>query len=112
MEINSLGPLADTLLADARATGSHAGRSARTLYGGHGSALAQTMIALLAGGTLSDHENPGHATVLVLRGRVRLTAGDAFGEGEPYDLLSVPGAVHGLEAVEDSVILLTVARPV
>lgn len=110
MEINSLEPLADGLLADARAAVGNAGRSARTLYGGHGSALAQTLIALLAGSTLADHENHGQATVLVVRGRVRLTVGDSFSEGAPYDLLAVPAAVHGLTAVEDSVVLLTVAR--
>ncbi|MCY0944964.1 MULTISPECIES: LuxR family transcriptional regulator [Streptomyces] len=112
MEITSLGPLADELLATARAAGSSAGRSGRTVFGGHGSALGQTMIALLAGSTLSDHENPGQATVLVVRGRVRLTVEESFREGTPYDLLPVPEAVHGLEAVEDSVVLLTVARQV
>ncbi|WP_329126842.1 LuxR family transcriptional regulator [Streptomyces sp. NBC_01465] len=111
METNSLGPLADALLAEARA-GAHGRRSARTVYGGNGSALAQTMIALLSGSSLSDHENPGHATVLVVRGRVRLTAGEVLGEGTPFELLAVPEAVHGLEAVEDSVILLTVARQI
>lgn len=93
MEITSLGPLADELPADARRAGSSAGRSARTVFGGHGSPLAHTMIGITAGNTLSDHENPGQATVLVVRGRVRLTLGDSFREGEPYDLLPVPEAV-------------------
>ncbi|GAA1365812.1 cupin domain-containing protein [Streptomyces beijiangensis] len=108
MDIASLGPLADELLA--AAPDAHAGRSARTVYGGHGRTLGQTLIALGAGTSLSDHQNPGDATVLVVRGRVRLTAGDQSWEGSPYDLLPVPDAVHGLEALEDSVVLLTVAR--
>ncbi|MER7174812.1 cupin domain-containing protein [Streptomyces mesophilus] len=108
MDIVSLGPLADQLLAAApEATGD---RSARTVYGGHGRALGQTLIALRAGSALAEHQNPGDATVLVVRGRIRLTAGDRSWEGSPYDLLPVPDAVHGLEALEDSVVLLTVAR--
>jgi quercetin dioxygenase-like cupin family protein len=37
--------------------------------------MGQTMIALSSGTTLAEHENPGEATVLVLTGQVRLTAG-------------------------------------
>jgi quercetin dioxygenase-like cupin family protein len=108
MDIASLGPLADQLLA--AAPEAQAGRSARTVYGGHGRTLGQTLIALGTGSSLSEHQNPGDATVLVVRGRVRLTVGDQSWDGSPYDLLPVPDAVHGLEALEDSVVLLTVAR--
>ncbi|MFJ6699456.1 LuxR family transcriptional regulator [Streptomyces sp. NPDC091272] len=110
MEINALGPLADELLD--KASQAHSGRSGKTVYGGHGSSLGQTLIALTAGTTLSDHENPGEATVLVVRGHVRLTVQDRAWDGVPYDVLPVPDAIHGLEAVEDSVILLTVARQI
>jgi quercetin dioxygenase-like cupin family protein len=85
------------------------GRSADTVYGGHERTLRQTVIALVAGRGLGEHENPGEATVHVLQGRVRLS-GDGHGwEGSPGDLLIVPTARHTLDAVEDSVILLTVA---
>jgi quercetin dioxygenase-like cupin family protein len=85
------------------------GRSADTVYGGHERTLRQTVIALVAGRGLGEHENPGEATVHVLQGRVRLN-GDGHGwEGSPGDLLIVPTARHTLDAVEDSVILLTVA---
>lgn len=47
------------------------GRSAHTVYGGHEHVLRQTMIAMMAGQMLNEHENPGEATVHVLHGRSR-----------------------------------------
>lgn len=86
------------------------GRSAETVYGGHEHSLRQTVLALTAGSSLNEHENPGEATVQVLSGRVRLTAGEVAWEGRSGDLLVVPDARHALEAVEDSAILLTVSK--
>ena len=86
------------------------GRSAQTVYGGHERVLRQTMIALNAGQRMEEHENPGEATVHVLHGRVRLESGTTAWEGSPGDLLIVPQARHDLEALETSVILLTVAK--
>lgn len=86
------------------------GRSASTVYGGHEHVLRQTMIALIGGQKLSEHENPGEATVHVLYGRVRLGSGDGRWDGNPGDLIVVPDARHDLEALEDSVVLLTVAK--
>jgi quercetin dioxygenase-like cupin family protein len=45
-----------------------------------------------------------------LNGRVRLSAGDTSWEGSPGDLLIVPQASHTLEALEESAVLLTVAK--
>ena len=84
------------------------GRSARTVYGGHEHVLRQTLIALVAGRRLDEHESPGEATVHVLQGRVRLEAGDLEWEGSPGDLLIVPQRRHTLYAIEDSAVLLTV----
>ncbi|HEX5407863.1 MAG TPA: cupin domain-containing protein [Pseudonocardiaceae bacterium] len=91
------------------ATGS-TGRSATTVFGGHEQVLRQTLVALRAGTSLTEHDSPGEATLIVLRGRARLHAGDDTWEGRTGDLLIIPPARHSLDAVEDSVILLTVAK--
>jgi quercetin dioxygenase-like cupin family protein len=94
-----------------KATLSAAKRSATTVYGGHEHVLRQSVIALAAGAIMADHLSPGEATLQVLRGRVRLTAGKDSWEGRTGDLLDVPGDRQSLEALEPSVILLTVAKP-
>jgi quercetin dioxygenase-like cupin family protein len=88
---------------------STSGRSAHTIYGGHEHVLRQTLIALRAGSDMAEHESPGEATVQVLQGRVTLVDGPNRWNGSPGDLLTLPNAPHAVEAVEDSVILLTVA---
>ena len=108
MEKSSLTALARQQLNLAQSASS--GRSSRTVYGGHEHVLRQTVIALARGQALSEHENPGEATVHVLHGRVRLSAGETSWEGSPGDLLIVPSASHSLEALEDSAVLLTVAK--
>ena len=107
--MSSLTDLAREQLTIAKAASS--GRSAHTVYGGHERTLRQTVIAIASGRRLDEHENPGEATVHVLAGRVRLSAGDDVREGTAGDLLTVPDARHALEALEDSVVLLTVAKP-
>lgn len=105
MQKISLTALAREALDNARNTA--AARSSSTVFGGHEHALRQTVVALLAGQSLGEHENPGEATVHVLSGRVQLTAGADTWEGRSGDLLIVPDARHGLHAVEDAVILLS-----
>jgi quercetin dioxygenase-like cupin family protein len=86
------------------------GRSAHTVFGGIEHQLRQTLIALASGRKLDEHSNPGDATVHVLNGRVRLSSGDASWDGASGHLIAVPDATHSLEALEDSVVLLTVVN--
>lgn len=93
-----------------RASEVSSGRAAETVYGGHEHSLRQTVIALTAGTSLAEHENPGEATVHVLHGRVRLSTDRASWEGRSGDLIVVPQARHSLLALEDAAVLLTVAK--
>jgi quercetin dioxygenase-like cupin family protein len=95
----------------AAAHDAHSGRSAHTVYGGHQHTLRQTLIALTAGTSLDDHESPGEATIQVA-GRVRLTSPDTSWDGRRGDHLTIPSTRRGLHAVDDCVVLLTVAKSV
>jgi quercetin dioxygenase-like cupin family protein len=92
-----------------KAASAGSGRAAETVYGGHERTLRQTVIGMVAGAELSEHENPGEATLLVLTGRVELRSGGTTWEGRDRDLLVIPDALHSLLAMEDSAVLLTVA---
>ena len=106
MESVSLNALADEQLAVAH--DSKAGRAAHTIHGGHDHLLRQTLIALVGGRELGEHDSPGQSTLQVLRGRVRLHTADDEWHGVQGDYLVLPRQRHGLHADEDSVVLLTV----
>lgn len=108
MQRLSLEALARQQMELAAAAGG--GHTADTVYGGHEKVLRQTLIGMTKGAGLADHENPGEATVQVLHGRVRLTAGELSWEGRQGDLIIVPDSRHRVDALEDSAILLTVAK--
>jgi quercetin dioxygenase-like cupin family protein len=110
MEKISLTALARQHLETARAASS--GRSAHTVYGGHEHSLRQTLMAMTAGSTMDDHESPGEATLQVMHGRVRVTNSTSGWDGSPGDHIILPRERHGLHAIEDSVVLLTVSKPV
>jgi quercetin dioxygenase-like cupin family protein len=109
MEKFSLDALGREHLERARGAGS--GRSAATVYGGHEHMLRQTIIALTQETILAEHENPGESTVHILVGRIRLTSGETSWEARSGDLLVIPSARHQVLALEDSILLLTVALP-
>ena len=102
----SLTRLAEEQLAVARSA--KAGRSAHTVHGGHDHLLSQTLIAMTDGTELAEHNSPGQATLQVVQGRVRVTAGFDTWVGEAGDLLVIPPERHGLHAESDAVVLLTV----
>jgi quercetin dioxygenase-like cupin family protein len=98
--------VADELLAQAGTEDSR--RAARTLP--HSTdALRHTMIALLAGSELQEHNSPpGPAVLLVLRGNARLVAGDQTVALHPLQHVAIPPHRHSLEADDDTVVLLSV----
>lgn len=106
MDSMSLTAVADEQLARARQ--SKSSRAAQTVYGGHDHFLRQTVIALLGDHELAEHESPGEATLQVLHGRVKLTAGSDSWEGGIGDYVVIPPVRHSLLAVEDAAVLLTV----
>ncbi|MGB8649727.1 MAG: cupin domain-containing protein [Mycobacteriales bacterium] len=104
-----LTALADELLAAARAATN--GRASRTLVGGSHQVLRHTLLVLVAGQQLPEHASPGEATLQVLRGSVVVRAGDDELPGGAGTLLTLPDRPHSVAAVEDAVLLLSVAKP-
>jgi quercetin dioxygenase-like cupin family protein len=65
-----------------------------------------------AGGTLAEHSAPGAATVQVLSGRVRVQVGEESLDVPAGQLIAFDARVrHGVEAIEDSALLLTLTDP-
>jgi quercetin dioxygenase-like cupin family protein len=106
MQKVSLVEVSAELMMAARA--SSAGRSGKTIHGGPDHALRQTLLALVEGAALGEHESPGEANLYVISGQVRLRAGDEAIEARAGDFLEIPPARHDLAALEDSVVLLSV----
>jgi len=100
-----LQQLADALLAEAAEN--HAGRAARTIV--TGAAQRATVIALREGTAMAEHDSPPAATLQVLTGRARLhTAGEEW-TLQAGELVAIPPQRHGLQALTDVAVLLTVA---
>lgn len=80
------------------------GRSAERLV--HDGVLRQSILALRAGTELAEHNSPHAASLQVLVGRVRVTGIEApvLDAGELHTLTHQR---HAVEALEDSVFLLT-----
>lgn len=101
----------DQLLEAARA--SSAGRATQAFraepYEGKG-ILSQVVLALTEGSALSKHGNPGEALLMVLRGRVTLATDTESWELGQWQQVSIPQELHELTALEDSVVILTMAK--
>jgi quercetin dioxygenase-like cupin family protein len=100
-----LTDLAGRLLDTARAHASQ--RAAETINSGP--SMRATVIALVAGSELAEHESPPAAMLQVISGQARLhTAGREWllQDGE---VVAIPPERHALTAITDTVVLLTVA---
>lgn len=104
-EIVMLPQLAAELLEQARDHPSQ--RAARTIHSG--SSLRATVIALVSGTELAEHDAPPAATLQALLGQVRLHWQDGERILDPGDITDIPPARHALLARTDAVVLLTVA---
>lgn len=81
------------------------GRSAQLFL--HEGPLRQTVIALVTGAALDEHNAPPAAGLHVLRGRVRLSAASGDRELSAGQVHPIPQERHSLTALEDSVVVLT-----
>lgn len=96
--------LANELLAEAASATS--GRATRALVRAEHQRVA--LIALRAGHGLGEHASPPAATLQTLIGQVRLYAGESAWVVDPGHLIAIPPERHGVDALVDSVIVLTV----
>lgn len=108
MESLNLEQIAQSQLAAAKAATN--GRSTKPVSGGPGRTLNHLVVALAAGHALSEHANPGQATLQVLHGTVTLRAGENHWTGSSGDYLVIPDTLHDLTAQDDSVVLLTFVK--
>jgi quercetin dioxygenase-like cupin family protein len=108
MEHHAVVPVASVagaLLNEAREQ--HSRRAAKTLAST--TSLRATVIALASGAVLADHDAPPAATLQVITGHVRVRTADREWTLEAGELLPLPPQRHGLDALADSAVLLTVA---
>ncbi|MFF4606235.1 cupin [Streptomyces sp. NPDC001339] len=106
--MDDLNALTRQQLDDARAS-AH-GRSAHLFL--HDGPLRQTVIALVAGTVLDEHNAPPASSLQVLHGRVRLTGPGGGQELKAGQVAMIPHERHGLEALEDSAVLMTAVTEV
>lgn len=106
-DIRNLAEEGQALLAQARNESS--GRSSASLV--HVDRQRVVLMGLTAGTSLAEHEAPPAATLQCVTGHVRLYRSDSQEEWllEDGDLAEIPQARHGVDAISDSVILLTVS---
>ena len=103
----NLSGLAESLLAQARAD-ARGTASTVVVRGPHQRAV---LIALTQTAGLAEHNSPPAATLHCLLGRVRLHAGELEWIASAGHLVTIPEHRHAVDALEDSVFLLTVTPP-
>lgn len=101
----SLTDVGEGLLRDAR--NQPARRAARTIMAS--TVMRSTLIALLDGAEMNEHASPPAATLQVVAGRVQLVVGDEQHDLRAGELVRIPPQRHGVRALADAVVLLTVA---
>ena len=105
-EVTNLPAAAAQLLDEAR--DSRSGRAARTLVPGAHAPLKQSLLALVTGQSLAEHDAPTAASLHVVVGRVRLVAGSGEYSLGAGDHVAIPPVRHRLDSEDDAVVLLTV----
>jgi len=103
--VTDLAAAGAALLDTARTAES--GRAASTVFASPG--LRAVLIALREGGALAEHNAPAAATLQCLSGRARLWAADREWVLETGEYAAIPPERHGVDALSDCVLLLTVA---
>jgi len=97
--------VATELLEEARRN--HSRRAARTVVSG--TSQRATLIALVEGAELAEHDAPGAATLQLLVGSARLHTRSKEWVLAAGQLVAMPPQRHALTALTDTVVLLTVA---
>ena len=93
-----------------RAADSPNGLATQRVHSATDVGLAQVVLAIREGFELGDHANPGEATLQVLSGRGRLSAGDEAWSIAVGELVVIPHRRHAVFAEQDFVGLLTIVR--
>lgn len=104
-DTTDLTALATALIDSAREGNS--GKAAQQIFSSP--VLKAVLIGLRSGSGLAEHNAPPAATLQCLSGRVRLYAQDREWILGPGQYAAVPPERHGVDALEDSAVLLTVA---
>jgi quercetin dioxygenase-like cupin family protein len=105
-----MASLSDAItLAIDKARAASNGRHAELIV--HDGPLRQTVIALKKGVRLGEHNSPPAASMQVIRGNVKITGEDPVVIGTGF-VEALTHQRHGVEALEDSVFLLTTVTSV
>jgi quercetin dioxygenase-like cupin family protein len=103
--VTTIDAVATELIASAR--DHRSGRAATTLV--TGTSLRAVLIGLAEHAELAEHDAPPAATLQVITGRVALHTKDREWILDAGQLVPIPAQRHGLTAITDTVVLLTIA---